>query len=228
MADSRRNRPFSVIFDDIFQRLYQTFGSQHWWPAETPFEVMVGAVLTQNTAWDNVVKALKGLKERRLLTPEALARLRPATLGRHIRPCGYYNVKARRLLELVHWLKSRGGIEAVRRLPTARLRQELLALKGIGPETADSILLYALNRPVFVVDAYTRRILSRHNLINGDEPYEQIRALFEDNLPRRVRLFNEFHALLVKLAKSHCRSRPLCNGCPLKPIRAHRPTGLTF
>jgi len=176
---------------------------------------MVGAVLTQNTAWSNVEKALDRLKRHRLLTLKALSRITPSRLGPLIRPCGYYNIKARRLLELVHWLQSSGGLRRLRLMPTAPLRCQLLSLNGIGPETADSILLYALNRPVFVVDAYTRRILSRYGLIHGDEPYDQIRLLFETSLPKRPALLGEFHALLVRLAKTHCRSQPHCTGCPL-------------
>jgi|UniRef100_A0A7V3V013 endonuclease-3 related protein len=208
---------------NIYQRLYQTFGPQHWWPARTRLEVIIGAVLTQNTAWQNVEKAIANLKKSGLLNLNRLCSLPPHQLAALIRPAGYYNLKSRRLLALLHWLKKNGGISKISTLPTAQLRENLLNCYGIGPETADSILLYALDRPVFVVDAYTRRILSRYGLITGDESYEQLRLLIENSLAPflsdkqepAVRVYNEFHALLVKLAKTHCRSKPSCSGCPL-------------
>jgi endonuclease-3 related protein len=199
----------------IYRRLHQAFGPQHWWPGDTPLEVAVGAVLTQNTAWANVEKAMAVLKSRRLLSLNKLARLSPTRLAPLIRSAGFYNVKARRLAALLGWLKAQGGFAALNRTPTPDLRPLLLACNGVGPETADSILLYALGRPVFVVDAYTRRILSRYGLIAGDEPYETLRLMFESSLPRSPKLYNEYHALLVRLAKVNCRLRPLCDSCPL-------------
>lgn len=207
----------------IFRQLSQAYGPQHWWPAESPLEVIVGAVLTQNTAWPNVEKAIASLKRARLMNLDRLCRIPAAELARLIRPAGYYNIKARRLLAVLNWIAAQGGLTNLKTVPTDRLRAGLLACYGVGPETADSILLYAFDRPVFVIDAYTRRILARYGLIQGDEPYEQLRSWIEESLKpflgddpqQTVRVFNEFHALLVRLAKTHCRSRPCCPGCPL-------------
>jgi len=199
----------------IYRLLHNEFGAQQWWPGGTRLEIAVGAVLTQNTAWANVEKAMAMLKSRRLLSLDRLARLSPGRLAPLIRSAGFYNVKARRLAALLAWLRAEGGFAGLGRIPTGELRPRLLACNGVGPETADSILLYALGRPVFVVDAYTRRILSRYGLVAGDEPYEALRLLFESSLPRSTKLYNEYHALLVRLAKSNCRQRPLCDTCPL-------------
>jgi endonuclease-3 related protein len=200
---------------DIYRRLFRAFGPQHWWPGDTPFEIAVGAILTQNTAWTNVEKAVTVLKARRLLSLKKLARLSPAEQAPLIHSAGFHNVKAARLAALVRWLGDRGGFPGLRRIPTRTLRPQLLACHGVGPETADSILLYALGRPVFVVDAYTRRVLSRYGLVDGNEPYEALRSAFESALPRSPRLYNEYHALLVRLAKMSCRSSPVCDSCPL-------------
>ncbi len=201
--------------NDIYRRLFRAFGPQHWWPGDTQLEIAVGAILTQNTAWSNVEKAMAVLKSHRLLTLERLTSFSPTALAPLIRSAGFYNIKAARLTAFLGWLKAGGGFTALRRIPTTELRFRLLACHGIGPETADSILLYALNRPVFVVDAYTRRILSRYGLIEGDEPYDEVRSLFESSRPRSPRLYNEYHALLVRLAKTHCRAAPICTSCPL-------------
>ena len=199
----------------IYHRLHRAFGPQHWWPGDTPLEVAVGAVLTQNTSWANVEKAMAVLKSRRLLSLNRLVRISPRRLAPLIRSAGFHNIKAQRLAALLAWLKAQGGFAALNRIPTTDLRPMLLACHGVGPETADSILLYALDRPVFVIDAYTRRILSRHGLIAGDEPYELLRRMLESSLPRSPKLYNEYHALLVRLAKTNCRSRPICHSCPL-------------
>ncbi len=207
----------------IFQKLFRHFGPQHWWPAQTPFEVIVGAILTQNTAWQNVEKAIANLKNAKLLSPERLSLTPPEKLARIIRPAGYYNLKARRLLSVVRWLQKQGGLKRLSVLNTDTIRARLLKCYGVGPETADSILLYALNRPVFIIDAYTRRILSRYGLITGKEPYEKLRSWIEQAVTYRtgndpattVRIFNEFHALLVRLAKENCRKNPNCHNCPL-------------
>ena len=199
----------------VYRQLFRAYGPQHWWPGDTPLEIAVGAILTQNTAWANVEKAMAVLRSRRLLSLEKLARLTPAELAPLIRSAGFYNIKAVRLAGFLQWLKALGGFPGLRRIPTRTLRPLLLACNGVGPETADSILLYALGRPVFVVDAYTRRILSRYGLTAGDEPYEDLRRWFESSLPRSRQLYNEYHALLVRLAKANCRSRPLCGSCPL-------------
>ncbi|MEO0078709.1 MAG: hypothetical protein ABIK86_06910 [candidate division WOR-3 bacterium] len=177
---------------------------------------MVGAVLVQNTTWSGVKLAIATLRRLGLLRLRPLARVSPVRLARLIRPAGCPNVKSRRLLALLHWLEARGGIVKLGLIPTPRLRSELLAVNGIGYETADSILLYALHRRVFVVGAYTRRVLARYGLIQGNENYEQLRLTIEKALPRRASLYGEFHALLVRLGKTYCRYSPSCEGCPLE------------
>lgn len=205
---------------DIYDRLFDAFGPQHWWPGDTPFEIMVGAILTQNTSWRNVERAIANLKQAGLLNPVALARA-PRRLARLIRPSGYFNVKARRLSDFLEWFMAATGdgrVESLQRFRTPRLRRALCAVRGIGPETADSILLYALRRRVFVVDAYTRRFLSRHRLIPAAATYDTVRRLFESSLPPSAKLYNEYHALIVKLGKDICRPKPRCDGCPLRPL----------
>lgn len=200
----------------VYRRLKAAYGAQAWWPAETEFEVMVGAVLTQNTAWTNVERAIGQLRGASCLTPGAIVALPSAELAQLIRPSGYFNVKAERLKNLCRWYVERGEHAALEKLCTEDLRQELLALKGIGPETADDILLYAFHRPVFVIDAYTRRLFGRLGLIAGDEHYEELRRFFEEALSREaepVPLFNEYHALIVEHAKGLCRKRPECEAC---------------
>ena len=205
---------------EIYQLLYDAFGPQHWWPGETPFEIITGAILTQNTNWTNVEKAIKNLKSAEYLTPAGLHHIDISQLAEVIRPAGYYNIKAKRLKNFVNWLfdSYNGEIANLQIVETGRLRAELLAIKGIGRETADSILLYALGRPVFVVDAYTARITMRHELIDPDADYEQLRELFESNLPEDVKLFNEYHALLVKAGKEFCRTKARCSSCPLEKL----------
>jgi endonuclease-3 related protein len=212
--------------------LLAAFGPQHWWPAppgrETPLAVMVGAVLTQNTNWRNVERAMANLNAAGVLASEILSRLSEEELARLVQPSGFYRVKARRLKALMDWLMATAGGDMVRlrRRPLARLREELLALPGIGPETADCILLYALGKPTFVVDAYTRRALGRHGLIDpgptrrgaGSARYDEVKALFESSLPPQAPLFNEYHALLVELGKRFCRPRPRCAECPARAV----------
>jgi endonuclease-3 related protein len=176
---------------------------------------VVGAVLTQNTAWTNVERAIANLKLQGLLDLDRLSAMTPSRLAPVIRPAGFYRLKAKRLLSVLRWLRSRRGFPGVAGLPTRTLRDELLGCKGVGPETADSILLYALARPVFVVDAYTRRILYRYGLLEGDEDYQAVQSWFHRCLSPDVSMYNEFHALFVRLAKSRCRARALCDGCPL-------------
>lgn len=213
-------RPTPELLKEVFERMRRAWGPQHWWPGETPFEVIVGAILTQNTAWTNVEKAIQNLKDEGLLDAKALLALPHSTLARLIRPSGYYNIKAKRLRSFLTWFVERfdGSVERMFEMPLAALREELLAVKGIGPETADSILLYAGGVPKFVVDAYTYRILLRHGMIAEEATYEEIQELFESRLPRDVALWNEYHALLVHAGKEHCRSHPRCEGCPLDPI----------
>lgn len=203
----------------IYRQLYDFFGPQYWWPADTPLEVMLGAVLTQNTSWANVEKAITNLKQKRLFRLERLYGLSHKRLSRLIRPAGYYNLKAKRLKNFLAFLIAfyRGNIKEMRRKRTADLRRQLLSINGIGPETADSILLYALEKPVFVVDAYTKRIFLRHGFIKPDADYHQLQGLFMRNLKKQVKLFNEYHALLVRLGKEFCLKRkPKCGICPLK------------
>jgi len=197
----------------LYHRLYRAYGAQHWWPARSPFEVMVGAVLTQNTNWGNVERAIAALRAARRLHLGGILALPTAELARLIRPCGYFNVKARRLRAMCHWVQRAGGPAALRRRATAGLRRDLLAVHGIGPETADDILLYALQRPVFVIDTYTRRLFARLGLAAGDEDYDRLRLAVEAALGADSGLYNEFHALIVRHAKEKCSNRRACRHC---------------
>ena len=202
----------------LYQRLYSYFGPQHWWPADSPFEVMVGAILTQNTNWINVEKAIGNLKKHKVLTPAKLHSLSIRRLASLIQPAGYYNIKAKRLKNFLDFFFRcyNGSLRKISGGGTSNLRKELLAVNGVGPETADSILLYALNRPIFVIDAYTKRILSRHGFIKEADDYERMQGLFMQNIKSDARLFNEYHALLVRLGKEFClKNKPRCNVCPL-------------
>lgn len=202
----------------IYHILLSFFGEQGWWPADTPFEVMVGAVLTQNTSWGNVERAIENLKIEGVLTFLALREIDEARLAVLIRPAGYYNVKAKRLKSLMEFLDRGYGGDLARMFsePLLCLRQKILTVHGIGPETADSILLYAGEKPIFVIDAYTRRILSRHRMITDDASYGDIQNLFMQSLPPDVLLYQEYHALLVRLAKTFCKTTPNCAECPLE------------
>jgi len=207
-----------LMLTDVYRRLFDAFGPQHWWPGESPFEVMLGAVLTQNTNWQNVERAIKNLRQADLLEPHALYDVPVEELEELIRPAGYFRVKARRLRGLLEFLMTRydGSLEAMFQTSLPDLREQLLATHGIGPETADSILLYAGQLPSFVVDAYTHRIFARHGWIDYDADYHQIQDYVEGELPREVPLYNEFHALLVRLGKDYCRkTNPKCGECPL-------------
>jgi len=207
---------------NIYNLLYKKFGPRYWWPGDTRLEVIIGAILTQNTAWGNVEKAIANLKRRGLLRVKGLSRVSERRLAGAIRPAGYYNVKARRIKNFLAFLNTayKGSITRMFRAQTRRLRSELLNVKGIGPETADSILLYAGERPVFVVDSYTKRIFSRHGYIGKDADYEETQGLFSETLPLDAGLFNEFHALIVELGKNLCRSKnPLCDECPIRGIK---------
>ena len=202
---------------NIYQTLLKQFGPQQWWPGDTPFEVLVGAVLTQNTNWTNVSLAIDNLQGAGLLNQEALHDLPVAMLADYIRPSGYYNLKANRLKNLLDMIASHeGGLNELFLLDTIPLREKLLSVKGIGPETADSICLYAADKPTFVVDAYTHRIFSRHNILPEEADYHEIQELFMDSLPEDTALYNEYHALIVRLGKEFCKkSKPLCDSCPL-------------
>jgi endonuclease-3 related protein len=202
----------------IYKKLYRAFGPQHWWPGETPFEVAVGAILTQNTNWGNVEKAIANLRKDGKLRAVALRRLSSGRLALLIRPAGYFNVKAKRLKHFVDFLMSEygGSMRKMKEEEAGVLREKLLGVNGIGPETADSILLYALEKPVFVIDVYTKRVLSRHNISDYGSSYETFQQLFHQNLGRDVQLYNEYHALIVRAAKEFCRTKPVCTGCPLE------------
>jgi endonuclease-3 related protein len=205
---------------EIYQLLLDHFGPQHWWPGDTPFEIITGAILTQNTSWANVEKAIANLKSADRLTPNGLRQFDVPQLAELIRPAGYFNIKAKRLKNFIDWLfdNYQGKLINLETIDTNTLRTELLSITGIGPETADSILLYAFGRPIFVVDAYTARIAIRHELIEPGADYEQLRELFQSNLPEDTQLFNEFHALLVRLGKEFCKPKAKCPGCPLEKL----------
>lgn len=203
----------------LYRRLFKTFGAQDWWPGETPFEVAVGAILTQNTNWSNVKKAIGNLKNARALDPHVIHKMQHEPLAELIRPSGYYNVKARRLKSFIKYLVEEhdGNVQAMGEIGDVRSR--LLAVNGIGRETADSIILYAIERPIFVIDAYTKRILSRHGFLDIDEDYDDFQTLFHDSLQRDTALYNEFHALFVMTGKHYCKPIPKCEGCPLQDFR---------
>ncbi|GAM09231.1 putative endonuclease [Geobacter sp. OR-1] len=205
---------------DIYERLYRRFGPCRWWPADTPFEVCVGAILTQNTNWANVEKALANLKQEDLLTPEGIRALPQDRLSELIRPAGFLNVKTKRLKCFVDWLWERyaGRLDLMSAEPLASTRDELLAVHGIGRETCDSILLYAGNYPTFVVDAYTGRLFTRLGIIGEGSGYEEIRTLFMSRLESDPALYNEYHALIVMQCKEYCRKRPFCSACVLQEI----------
>ena len=208
------------ILQKIYERLLAKYGPQSWWPAKTRFEVIVGAILTQNTSWTNVEKAIENLHQAELLSPGALKNIPVENLSQLIKPSGYFNVKARRLKNFVEFLfqEYNGQLEQMGKEPLKKLRQQLLSVNGIGPETADSILLYALDKPIFVVDAYTKRILSRHRLVERSADYHAVQKEFMQALATDVRMFNEYHALIVRLGKELCKSKPLCELCPLKDV----------
>jgi len=210
----------SKTLTEIYQLLFDRFGHQHWWPGETRFEIITGAILTQNTSWANVEKAIANLKSADRLAPEKLHHFEPAQIAELIRPAGYYNIKAKRLKNFINWLFDNydGKLTNLDSIDTEQLRAELLAIKGVGLETADSILLYAFDRPIFVVDAYTARIVFRHGLIGPDADYEQLRELFESSLPADTQLYNEYHALLVRVGKEFCKPKARCPDCPMDKL----------
>ncbi len=216
MAETRE------IVRDVYRRLLGHYGPQHWWPADSPFEVMVGAVLTQSTSWTNVEKAVDSLKAADSLSPQAIRRLSHEELATIIYSAGFHNTKARKLKAMAGYLGDRfdDDIGAMKRVDPAELRAELLGVYGIGDETADSILLYALDMPSFVIDAYTRRLFSRIGIVPERDTYGAYQRLFEDSLERDPRIFDEYHALIVTHGKSVCRKRPACRGCCLLEICA--------
>jgi len=205
------------LLAELYNKLWTAFGPQGWWPGESPFEIALGAILTQNTNWQNVARVIAALKRDDLLTPQALAALPTADLAQRLRPVGYYNIKARRLQNFLAFLDQHfeNSMDLMAKETLAQLRPLLLAVPGIGPETADSILLYALHKPTFIVDAYTFRILGRHALVAETCTYDELRQFFMDHLPADTALYQEFHALLVHLGKTFCRPKPRCEACPL-------------
>lgn len=209
---------FPLRLKRIYRQLFKAFGPQHWWPGETPFEVIVGAILTQNTNWGNVEKAIVNLKKARVLTPTGLQKVSTGKLSGLIKPSGYFRVKAKRLKNFVNFLfrEFGGSLKRMGEENLADLRPKVLGVNGVGPETADSILLYAFQKPIFVVDAYTRRIFQRHGLISEGATYDEIQRIFMNGLPKDSSLFNEYHALIVKTGKLYCRTTPRCENCPLK------------
>jgi len=208
----------SKLLIEAYNLLLEKFGPQRWWPGDTPFEIIVGAILTQNTNWKNVERAIANLKRHGFLDAKKLMDLAPSSLAALIRPAGYFRIKTKRLRSFLFvFLNDYGGkVSKMKEEETNVLRKKLLSINGIGPETADSILLYALNKPIFVVDAYTKRILERHCLLPEETSYDEIQSLLMDNLPHEAKLFNEYHALIVKCGKDFCRAKkPLCSECPL-------------
>lgn len=203
---------------EYYNSLFTALGPQHWWPARTQLKVIVGAILAQNTAWTNVERALENMRRERMLTLRAIDDAPLAKLARVVRPSGYFRQKAKKLKAFVRFLREEysGSLARMFRMPTTELRERLLRVHGIGPETADTILLYAGEHPSFVVDTYTKRILLRHGWISENASYEEVQALFERHIPREVARYNEFHALIVRAAKNWCRAREArCSECPL-------------
>jgi endonuclease-3 related protein len=209
----------NLVLNALYVLMETRYGPTHWWPGDTPFEIAVGAILTQNTAWTNVERAIANLKRARLMSAKAILACPIEQLETALMPSGYFRVKARRVRSFCAYLQERygGSMKRLSKEPLPALREELLAVNGIGPETADDILLYACGKPVFVVDAYTRRILGRHGLIDRSMGYEKLREFFEENLERDVHLYSEYHALRVYVGKDYCRRVPRCAECPLGP-----------
>lgn len=204
---------------DIYNLMFEHFGPQHWWPGDGPLEITIGAVLTQNTNWTNVERAIENLRNRDLIDIKKLVEIDRAELAELIRSAGYFNIKTKRLKNLMSFIcrQYEGRLDRLFALSIDQLREELLSVNGIGPETADDIILYAAGKPTFVVDAYTCRIMARHKLIGEEDGYEPVKDLFETYLSADVDLFNEYHALLVATGKNFCRKKaPRCDECPLK------------
>jgi len=222
-----KSRRVQSTLQHIYDLMEAHYGPTHWWPGDSPFEIAVGAVLTQNTAWTNVEKAIINLKRENLLSPEAILDSPLETLHLALTPSGYFRIKAQRLRSFCEHVMSRydGSMERMAQQPLDTLRPELLSVHGIGPETADDILLYACEKPVFVIDAYTRRIFGRHTLIEPLIPYESLRRWFESHVPRDLHTYKEYHALIVYIGKDYCRRTPKCDQCPLSesPSCPYRP-----
>ena len=204
----------------IYEALLAHFGHRNWWPGDEPFEIVVGAILTQNTAWKNVEKAIAALKERGLLDPKRMLETPTDELAALIRPSGYFNQKAKKLKAFLNFLfeRHRGRLDELFELDVEDMREQLLGVWGIGKETADSIILYAANKLTFVIDAYTKRILVRKGIVDADATYDEMKELFERNLPADVGLYNDYHAQLVALGKTYCTTRPRCEACPIRDL----------
>ncbi len=215
MSDMKKQKINQEALSDIFQKMFDVYGVKFWWSADSILEVAVGAILTQNTMWSNVEKAINNLKDANVLNFKKLTLLPDEKLAELIYPSGYYNIKAKRIKSFLGYLKQIGGIGNLKKMELQQARKGLLSVNGIGPETADDILLYGLNLPVFVIDVYTRRILQRINFISGNEDYEYLRSVLESNLPRKTDVYKEYHALFVEHAKQVCKKKPDCEKCCL-------------
>ena len=208
----------SAKFEQVYLILKQQQGQRNWWPADSVFEILVGAILTQNTAWTNVEKAIQSLQQNNLLSPQAIISCEQEKLANCIRSSGYFNVKAKRLRALCEWYVAHGEFDGIDKWSTEEIRTALLNVYGVGPETADDIVLYAFKRPVFVIDAYTKRVFSRLGLVQQDQSYDTLRALFENNLKPDPQLFGEYHAHIVEHGKNTCKVKPRCGDCVLSEI----------
>jgi endonuclease III related protein len=214
---SQRPESFKKLVAGIYAALFSFYGPRSWWPGDSPFEIAVGAILTQNTNWTNVEKAIANLKQHGALCASVLHKMPDHDLAQMIRPAGYYNIKTKRLKAFLHFLMDEygGDMSCMSETATDRLRRDLLAINGVGQETADSILLYALERPVFVIDAYTKRVMSRHGVLDAGASYEEYQSFFHLYMESDTAVFNEYHALIVSVGRDFCRPRPRCEGCPL-------------
>ncbi len=218
---AKQKQPNDRVLHDIYNLLFRHFGPLKWWPGDSPFEIAVGAILTQNTNWTNVEKAIANLKKENVLDVSSLDEMNSRRLASLIKPAGYFNVKTKRLKNFFTLLRGRyqGSMENMKAENVSGLREALLEVNGIGPETADSILLYALDKPIFVIDAYTKRVLQRHAVAQEEMTYHELQDLFHQNLKRDIRLFNEYHAQFVMLGKEYCKPKPRCEKCPLNGMR---------
>ncbi len=211
---------------EIYSLLKAHFGYLNWWPAKTPFEVAVGTILTQNVAWGNVEKSITNLEEKGLVNPKKLLKANPAIVKKCISPSGYYNIKYERLISLLRFIRDELNFEItnLKRMTLNDARDKLLSIKGVGKETADSILLYAAGFPVFVVDTYTKRSFYRIGILQSpDMDYDDVQAIFMKNLPSDVKLYNDYHAQIVELSKNYCKKRPTCKNCPIIKVCRRRP-----
>ncbi len=208
------------IYKKIFILLDNRWGDQKWWPADSRLEIIIGAILTQNTSWKNVEQALSNLKKNNKISISKISNASHKELASLIKPAGYYNQKSKYIIGVVNYIKKKynGSLDELFSLDLSLLRKELLSLKGIGPETADTIILYASQKPIFVIDTYTRRFMERHQLASKNDSYDSLAKKFTDSLPRDYKLYNQFHALIVQLGKNYCKTKAKCSGCPLEKL----------